>query len=168
MTEEQQSTIFNTWLKSHRALLLKVVRAYAFTPMDKDDLFQEIAIQVWRSVPSFRNESAISTWLYRVALNTAFGWIRKERRHPATDSLDDRTHILQESKIEPDERLSWLYEEISRLDEVDRSLALLMLDGFSYEEMSGIVGITPSNVGVKIHRIRKHLTSRSKLFNHGI
>jgi RNA polymerase sigma-70 factor, ECF subfamily len=70
-------------------------------------------------------------------------------------------HILQE-KSQPDDRLAWLYEEIYKLDEIDRSLTLLLLDDFSYKEMSGILGITESNVGVKINRIKKQLISKSK------
>ena len=169
MTEEQQRLVFNGWLQQYKALLLKVVRAYAFTAMDRDDLFQEIAIQVWRSVPSFRQEAKVSTWLYRVSLNTAIGWTRKQRKHTAsTQTLDDGVQILQENTAAKDDRLTWLYDEIARLDEIDKSLALLMLDGFSYEEMSGILGITGSNVGVKINRLKKHLVRRSKLLNDGI
>jgi len=169
VTEEQQRLVFNGWLQQYKALLLKVVRAYAFTAMDRDDLFQEIAIQVWRSVPSFRQEAKVSTWLYRVSLNTAIGWTRKQRKHTAsTQTLDDGVQILQENTAAKDDRLTWLYDEIARLDEIDKSLALLMLDGFSYEEMSGILGITGSNVGVKINRLKKHLVRRSKLLNDGI
>jgi len=77
-------------------------------------------------------------------------------------------HILQENKQLIDDKLVWLYEEISKLDEIDRSITLLMLDGFSYKEMSDIIGITESNVGVKINRIKKHLIIKSKIINHGI
>ena len=163
MTETEQKQIFERWLSEYRGLLFKVVRVYAFTPTDQDDLFQEIAIQVWRSVPAFRKDAAPTTWLYRIALNTAFKWIRKERKHyDAKESLDSVEHILQENKIAVDERLVWLYEEISRLDEVDRSITLLLMEGFSYKEMADIIGITESNVGVKINRIKKHLITKSK------
>ena len=74
MNEGEQQQIFNTWLGQYKALLFKVVRAYAFTEFDRDDLFQEITIQVWHSIPKFRRESAVSTWLYRVSLNTAIRW----------------------------------------------------------------------------------------------
>src|SRR5437762_14122821 len=104
--------------------------------MDQDDLFQEIAIQVWRSVPACRQDSAVTTWLYRIALNTAFKWIRKERKHyDAKENLESVEHILQENKIPIDDRLVWLYEEISKLDEIDRSITLLLLEDFSYKEM---------------------------------
>jgi RNA polymerase sigma-70 factor (ECF subfamily) len=169
VTEEDQQHIFDGWLDQHQSLIFKVVRAYAFNPMDRDDLFQEISIQVWRSIPAFRQESSVSTWLYRVSLNTAIKWVKKERKHFQAASLDQDQHVLKEGKHPADERLEWLYEEIHRLDEVDRSITLLLLDNFSYKEMAGILGITESNVGVKINRIKKHLISKSKKNdNHGI
>jgi RNA polymerase sigma-70 factor (ECF subfamily) len=165
VTEKEQQHIFEQWLSQHKALVFKVVRAYAFTAMDQDDLFQEISIQVWRSVTAFRQESSVTTWLYRIALNTAIKWVRKERKHQQDGNLEEVQHVLQENKMPVDERLVWLYEEISRLDEIDRSVTLLMLDNFSYKEMADILGITESNVGVKINRIKKHLISKSKKYS---
>ena len=160
MTATEQKETFGQWLSSHKSLLFKVVRAYAFTRDDQDDLFQDICIQVWRSVPNFRNESALSTWLYRICLNTAFKWIRKEKRYNV-HAREHVEHILYESPAEQDERLDWLYAEIKQLDEVDRSITLLMLDGYSYKEMAEMIGLSVSNIGVKINRIKKHLIARS-------
>lgn len=166
MTEKEQKAIFENWLNGHKRLIAKVVRAYAATTMDQDDLFQEITIQVWHSVPTFRQASSITTWIYRIALNTAIKWVRKERKHAYGESLDHAQHILQEKDIPIDERLVWLYEEIHKLDAIDRSITLLLLDDFSYKEMAGILGITESNVGVKINRIKKQLIAKLKNFNH--
>jgi RNA polymerase sigma-70 factor, ECF subfamily len=166
MTEKEQQHIFENWLDQHKALIFKVVRAYAFAAMDQDDLFQEITIQIWHSIPTFRQESSVTTWLYRISFNTAIKWVRKERKHYSAETIDNVRHILLESKIQIDERLVWLYEEIYRLDEIDRSITLLLLDNFSYKEMAGILGITESNVGVKINRIKKHLISKSKKYDH--
>ena len=166
MTEKKQQHIFETWLDTHKALIFKVVRAYTFMAMDQEDLFQEISIQVWRSIPTFRHESSVTTWLYRISLNTAIKWVRKERKHTQAETLDNVRHILQESSIQIDERLAWLYEEIYNLDKIDRSITLLLLDNFSYKEMAGILGITESNVGVKINRIKKYLISKSKKYDH--
>ncbi len=163
MNEQQQSQVFNDWLKDHKAILFKVVRAYGFNLEDQEDLFQEIAVQVWRSVPKFRNDCAVSTWMYRIALNTAIKWSSKERKHQeGREDIDQKVHVLTEQKEFADERLDWLYEQIARLDNVDRSLCLLLLDGFSYKEMSKIVGISESYVGVRINRIKKHLTKQSE------
>lgn len=166
MSEKEQRHIFDTWLNQHKGLLFKIVRSYAFTGMDQDDLFQEISIQVWRSVPSFRQESSVTTWLYRIALNTSIKWTTKERKHYPSESLENVQHILQENKIQADDRLEWLYEQINQLDEIDRSVTLLLLEGFSYKEMATILGITESNVGVKITRIKKQLITKSKKNDH--
>ena len=169
VTKKEQEHIFDNWLSKHKALIFKVVRAYAFTAMDQDDLFQEITIQVWNSIPTFRQESSVTTWLYRISLNIGIKWIRKERRHyEEKETLDNEQHILEENKIQIDERLAWLYEEIYKLDEIDRSIALLLLEGFSYKEMANLIGITESNVGVKINRIKKNLITKSKKYDHGI
>ena len=166
MTATEQKHIFNDWLIHYKGLIFKVVRAYAFTTADQDDLFQEITIQVWHSIPKFRQESSATTWLYRIALNTAIKWIRKERRHPQPEKLENVEHVLQENRIPMDERLAWLYKEIYNLNEIDRSVTLLMLDNFSYKEMADILGISESNVGVKINRIKKYLISKSKKYDH--
>lgn len=167
MTGKDQLDILEEWLKLHKGLLFKIVRAY--TKTDHEDLFQEIVIQVWRSIPSFRQESSVTTWLYRIALNTAIKWTKKEKKYAAAETLDNVQHLLQENSVQIDERLSWLYEEIYKLDEIDRSVTLLLLEGFSYKEMSAILGISESNVGVKINRIKKQLISKSKNYdNHGI
>ena len=168
MTETAQKQTFEKWLDEHKGLIFKIVRVYAFTAMDRDDLFQDILIQVWRSVPSFRHECSVTTWLYRIALNTAIRWVTRERNHTRSETLDDSHHLLLDSNVQSDERLTWLYEEISRLDEIDRSITLMLLDGFSYKEMASILGISESNVGVKINRIKKQLIVRSKTQHHGI
>lgn len=170
MSKKEQQLIFDSWIRQHKALLFKVVRSYAFTAFDQEELFQEIIIQVWNSIPKFREESAITTWLYRVSLNTAMRWTSKERKHrDGQQSIDSVEHILHENIKHQDDRLTWLYEEIAKLNEVDRSLALLLLDGFSYKEMSNMLGITESNIGVKIHRIKNNLITKSKKYDsHGI
>ena len=167
MTDKEQLNILEDWLKLHKGLIFKVVRS--FTLADHDDLFQEIIIQVWHSIPRFRNEASVTTWLYRIALNTAIRWTKKEKKHSLTVPIDDAEHLLQENRAFIDERINWLYGEIYKLDKIDRSVTLLMLEGFSYKEMSAILGISESNVGVKINRIKKQLVTKSKNYeNDGI
>ena len=169
MTDAEQKNILNTWLSQYKGLIFKIVRSYAFTVMDRDDLFQEITVQIWRSIPTFRHACAITTWLYRISLNTSIRFAQKERkRHESQTDIDSVSHILQDNPIPHDEKLSWLYDEISKLNEIDRSITLLMLEGFSYKEMAAIIGITETNIGVKINRIKKHLITKSKKYDHGI
>jgi RNA polymerase sigma-70 factor (ECF subfamily) len=170
VTEKQQERVFEQWLEQHRGLVFKIVRAYAATAMDRDDLFQEISIQLWNSIPSFKGECSVTTWLYRISLNTSLKWIKKERTRAGTKGMMvSAAYILQENNKETNERLEWLYEQISRLDEIDRSIALLLLEDFSYKEMSDILGISESNVGVKINRIKKNLMSKlRKEYRYGI
>ncbi len=162
MTNSQQQQIFESWLQEHKGIFFKIVRSYSAVPQDQEDLFQEIAVNVWKSVPNFRNNCAVSTWIYRVALNRAVKWSLKVRKQQERESDEEAIKVLQPIEEKPDERLAWLYEQIQKLDEVDRSLCLLMLDGFSYKEMASIVGISESYVGVKINRIKKYLTEQSK------
>ena len=163
MQQDKQREIFNNWLKTHKGLLFKVVRAYGHTVDDRDDLFQEISIQLWNSVPNFRQESAETTWIYRVALFTAMGWSRKQNRDNIREqSFNETEHMLIEKAKEQDSRLEWLYEQIAGLNAIDRSLTLLLLEGYSYREMSSILGISENNVGVKINRIKKYFAQKSQ------
>ncbi len=161
MIESERNKIFDQWLARHKGLLFKVVRAYAFTPQDREDLFQEVVLQVWKSIPKFREESAVTTWLYRIALNVGIKWTTKTQRYQELNQpMPEISPILKEMEI-PDQRLIWLYEQIAQLNAIDRSLTLLLLDGFSYKEMAKMLGITESNVGVKINRIKKELIKKT-------
>ena len=159
--ERQRDQTFRDWLHGHQGILFKVVHAYAFTVADREDLFQEIALQVWCSVDAFRGESAVATWLYRVALNTAIAWNRKEKRHQhGKEPIEAADALLETALPGRDPRLDWIYAQIAQLDEVERSLALLMLDGFSYRDISRILGLSESNVGVKINRMKASLAAQ--------
>ena len=166
MHEKMQKEIFDEWLSQHKGIMFKIIRAYAFNPHDQDDLFQEISLQVWKSIPEFRNESKPSTWIYRVALYTATVWVRNEKTQPPTQSLVDVEHALTLTNRPRDERSEWLYQQIGQLEPIDRSVCLLLLDGFSYKEMAEMLGISESNVGVKVHRIKQYLIQESKEVEH--
>ncbi len=162
MTEREQKEIFDSWLEQHRGILFKIIRAYAFTPHDQEDLFQEVCLKVWQSIPDFRGEAKPSTWIYRVALYAATVWVRGEKKRPPSDDLADIDHTLIIQDQSSNEQLDWLYEQIGQLDPIDRSICLLMLDGYSYKEIAAILGISQSNVGVKIHRVKEHLVRKSR------
>jgi RNA polymerase sigma-70 factor (ECF subfamily) len=169
MHEDEQKKIFSEWLNQHKGIFFKIVRSFAFTPDDQDDLFQEISLQVWKSISDFRGESKPSTWIYRVALYTASTWVRNEKKQLQAEPIVDVEHTLTMTAEVKDERLDWLYEQITQLDPIDRSVCLLLLDGFSYKEIASLLGISDSNVGVKIHRIKQHLRQNSaEVTHHGV
>ena len=160
MRKAERSHVFAKWMKAHEAILFKVARAYGATHADREDLFQEIALQVWNSIDAFRGDASASTWIYRVALNTAMAWSRRERKHGrGRQDLEAASGLLVSTDAR-DPRLEWIYRRIAELDEDSRSLALLMLDGFSYRDMSQILGLSESNVGVKISRIKAAMAAQ--------
>jgi RNA polymerase sigma-70 factor (ECF subfamily) len=168
MTAQEQETLFRRWLNEHLGLMLKVVRGCATAPQDQDDLLQDILLQIWSSIPSFRGEAKETTWIYRVAFNTALAWRRGERRRREkhetflkfdTSPRAQPSHLDSLSEQEIVERL---YTAIRQLPKVDASLALMHLDGLSYQEMAEVLGISENYVGVKLNRIRKQLADQLK------
>ncbi|MGD0085636.1 MAG: RNA polymerase sigma factor [Verrucomicrobiota bacterium] len=168
MNAEEQETIFRRWLNDHLGLMLKLVRAGAATPEDQDDLFQEVLVNVWSSIRAFRGEARETTWIYRVAFNTTMAWRRGEwrRRRGHEKFLKfDVSPQLQPSHLDslPERELvERLYAAIRQLPKVDASLALMHLDGLSYQEMAEVLGISENYIGVKLNRIRKQLADQLK------
>lgn len=162
MPDDERQRTFDDWLASCQPVLSKVVHAYAFTHEDRQDLFQDVVVQLWRSMEAFRGESSLSTWAYRVALSTAIDWTRKESRHRRGKQPFEAVEGLLSRHPAPgvDPRLEWLYQQISKLNDVDRSVMLLLLDGYAYKEIAAIVGISESNVGVKINRIKSAMADK--------
>ena len=157
-------------VQEHRLLLYKVCRVYCFTEVDRQDLFQEIVIQLWKSYPAFRGDSKFSTWLYRIALNTAISDLRKHKRRPSTTSTDDIPPALPEMTWpgEEEQQLQQLYAAINRLSDVEKALVMLYLEDKSYEEMEEIMGINQNNLRVKMNRIREKLRKMTKEATYGI
>ena len=156
---DDADTLFRTWLAEHRGAVLKVARAYTATPADCQDLEQEILLQVWRSLPLFRGQACSATWCYRVALNTALGWHRTERRRRTRHRpLPDVEHLPAPEVVPPPADLVHrLYAAIHRLPAADAALVLLHLDGLSYRQMAEVLGVSEGKVGVKLTRAKKAL-----------
>jgi RNA polymerase sigma-70 factor (ECF subfamily) len=158
---------FRRWLGEHTGLLVKVVRSFADGPADQDDLFQEILLQVWLSMPNFRGDSKPTTWLYRVAFNTALYWKRNEKKQrywQGSPSISDvaAPHASSAEAERNDRLVDQLYATIRALPPAKRALVVLFLDGFSYREIAEVVGISESNVGVSLNRIKKELAASVK------
>jgi RNA polymerase sigma-70 factor (ECF subfamily) len=152
-------TIFKQWLGEHQGLLYRVVRAYGNTAEDQDDLFQEICLQLWLSIPRFEGKAKVSTWIYRVALNTAMVWNRSEKnRRKHRDRFITVVPQQQAGDSQPSQEIiERLYEAVRKLPKVDTSVVLMHLDGLGYDEMAEVLGISGSNVGVKLNRAKKQL-----------
>lgn len=168
MTAKEQEALFRRWLDEHLGLMLKVVRACTMTQQDQEDLFQEILLQLWSSIPAFRGEAKESTWIYRVAFNTALGWRRDEKRRRIKHETHLKFNVIPDvssshsQQSREREIVEMLYAAIRLLPKVDASLALMHLDGLSYREMGDVLGISENNVGVKLNRIRKQLAEQLK------
>lgn len=145
-------------LNNHRGLIYKVCNLYCDDPEDRKDLFQEIIIQLWKSMASFRQESALSTWMYRIALNTAITHFRKEKRFVKPMSITGIEIPDLNDSLEKEEALRQLFKAIEHLDKIDKSVILLYLEEKSYEEISEITGLSKSNVGVRLNRIKVKLS----------
>lgn len=128
---------------------------------DRNDLFQEILAQLWRSFPTFRNESKITTWMYRVAINTAITSFKREKRRPEQKILTQDYFQLADSEVdtETEENIRELYKAVSKLSGIEKSIVLLFLEDKKYEEIAEITGITQNYVRVKMNRIKKKLKS---------
>src|SRR3982751_4711393 len=113
MLDAERNRIVGEWIDSHKAILFKVARAYGATHSDREDLFQEIALQVWHSVEAWRGDGAATTWIYRVALNTALAWRRKERKHDqGRQDIEAAMDLLIAPSVQ-DPRLDWIYQRIA-------------------------------------------------------
>ncbi len=168
MNSSDHEAQFRRWLDEHSGLFFKVVRSFTMGPPDSDDLLQEILLQIWLALPGFRSESKPTTWLYRVALNSALAWKRRETKHrdrgralPLTvDVVDERATTGESSAGH--EAVERLYEAVRALAPADRALVLLYLDGLSYADMAEVIGISESNVGVRLNRLKKSLAAKVK------
>ena len=163
MRNEPTEALFKTWLQEHGGTVLKVARAYTITEEDCQDLVQEILLQAWRSLPQFEGRAGVSTWFYRVALNTALGWQRKERRRRERQQPLIGVEEFPMSGPDSEEQLHQrevverLYAAIQQLPKTDAALVLLYLDDLSYREMADVLGFSENLVGVKLNRARKAL-----------
>ncbi|MCX7410194.1 MAG: RNA polymerase sigma factor [Planctomycetales bacterium] len=162
MIADEQEVHFQRWLRDHVGLMLRVVRACAET---QHDLLQDVLVNLWSSIPNFRGDSKETTWIYRVAFNTALVWQRGERRrqkHYAMflNEAAATTQSSPDSERSGNELIERLYAAIRQLPKVDASLALMHLDGLSYQEMSEVLGISENYVGVKLTRIRQQLADQ--------
>jgi RNA polymerase sigma-70 factor (ECF subfamily) len=148
----------------NQGIIHKVTRIYCDNEDDRKDLFQEILIQLWKSYDKFREQSKFSTWMYRVAINTAITNFKKEAKTRKKGELGKELYQLAEETYdyEKEEHLNLLYEAINQLTGIEKSITLLFLEDKPYEEISEITGISQNYVRVKMNRIKKKLETYVK------
>lgn len=146
-------------IKANQGIIHKVCNIYCDDQDDRDDLFQEIVAQLWKSYASFREESKFTTWMYRVALNTAITTFKKTKRRPDQNRLTyDNFQVKDENyDAETEEEIKTLHRAVAQLTGIEKSIVLLFLENKKYEEIAEITGITQNYVRVKMNRIKKKL-----------
>jgi len=146
-------------LEKYQGILHKVCYLYCNSEEDKRDTFQEIVFQMWKSFYTLKDKTKFSSWIYRIAINTAISRLRKEKRQPYKENISDLGLQIQEQETSENirERVDYLHKAIEKLSEIEKAIIMLHLDEKSYDEISEIIGISKSNVGVKLHRIKAQL-----------
>ncbi|MGN6534006.1 MAG: RNA polymerase sigma factor [Ginsengibacter sp.] len=164
LQKQEAETAFVKHVSEHELMLYKICRIYAHSDADRQDLFQEMVIQLWKAYPKFKGDSKISTWLYRVALNTAISELRKKKNvirsyEPSTIPESAGAHYPEYSE---EERLQQLYQAIEQLNEVEKAIVMLYMEERTYEEMEEILGVGQGNLRVKMNRIKEKLRQLTK------
>lgn len=145
-------------INKHKGILYKVSRMYFDTLEDQQDLFQEIILQLWKSLDSFQGSSELSSWMYRVALNTAIVYFKKEKRKPEYRSVLGTEEIAYENYDDhKDQQLAHFYEAVKLLNKIEKAIILLLIEGFSGKEIASNLGLAESNVRVKTKRTKEKL-----------
>jgi RNA polymerase sigma-70 factor, ECF subfamily len=155
-------------LSNYQGILHKVNLIYFRNNSDREDNFQEITYQLWKSFPGLQNKNSIGSWIYAVSINTSISRLKKKSRveyHDHLPETTDTTDTVEAISINENSRL--LLQAIYNLNEIDKSLMLLYLEERSYDEIAEILGITKSNVGVRINRAKEILKQNLKHLNHG-
>jgi RNA polymerase sigma factor (sigma-70 family) len=162
---------FLALLREHRALLYKVARVFGRSSAERDDLAQEALVHLWRAYPRYDQRLRFSTWMYRIALNVAISWRRREQTQtqhliPLGEELFELEHVAE--PLEPSEHadVALLYSSIQQFDDLNKALLLLYLDGQSHQEISLVLGISQTNVATKIGRLKARLREQFRAAGH--
>lgn len=145
---------FLRFINQHQGIIFKICRLYRDSKEDREDLFQEIVFQLWKSAPAFEGKAKFSSWMYRISLSTAIATFRRKKPDIIyTQTLPDE----QEAQQEPGEQREQLFTALKKLNDADKALITLYLEDLSYQEIAEITGITETNAGVKLNRIKKKI-----------
>ena len=155
-------------IESNKGILFKICRIYQENADDRDDLLQEMTLQLWLAYDSFKSESKFGTWMYRVALNTAIAFFKKQKRRPDDRGMPpdfDRAEELSRAG-EEEEKLAMFYKAVHQLNKIEKALIYLYMENQSYEEIATHLGITPVNARVRMSRLKDKLKEITKKMNY--
>ena len=156
MKDKEQE--FLNRIENHKGILYKVSKMYMDNADDQQDLFQEIICQLWKSYESFRNESQFSTWMYRVAVNTAIVFLKKEKRKVDKYQIPSENVKEEENDSQIKEsQLDHFYKAVQKLEKIDKAIIFYQLEGFSHKEIGENLGISEGNARVKLNRAKEKL-----------
>lgn len=160
MTKDKLSDQFLSVFEDNTGIIIKIARAFTKTSHDREDLINDIALELWKSFEGFKGDSKISTWIYRVAINISMNYKRKKKKDSFFSFLDDFKKVdsipwLIEQDNSSESEI--LYNCIDELNEINKAIILLYLDGNSHDEISEIMGISKTNVGTRIGRIKEQI-----------
>ena len=150
---------FEQLVKKHKNTIYTVCFMFSKDSEEVNDLFQEVLINIWQGLPSFKGQSKMETWIWRISLNTCISCERKKKKN-ATVPLTMDVDFLEDKDVEA-QQVRMLYDRVHRLKPFDRAIVLLWLEGIAYDEIAAIVGITTSNVATRLFRIREQLKQMS-------
>lgn len=170
MEERRQKEKFLELISEHQDLIRKVAAMYYKNKADQEDAFQEILVNLWKAYPTFRGESKITTWMYRVALNTVISGFRKasNRVHRNRSDVNISDELVKpERENVSNEDIDVLYLSIEKLTDIEKAVIMLYMEEKTYDDIAEIMGMTRTNVGVKINRIKKKLQKLYKELANG-
>jgi RNA polymerase sigma-70 factor (ECF subfamily) len=165
---ETKETRFLQLINENKGILYKICKIYQDDQEDRDDLLQEMILQLWLVFDSFRGESKFSSWMYRVALNTAIVFFKKQKRRPDSEQLPYQFDSAEEPSAasEKEEQLAIFYKAVQQLGKVEKALIYLYMENQPYEEIAANLGISEGNVRVRINRIKNKLKELIKKMNY--
>lgn len=154
---------FTSIIKANEGIIYKLTKIYTDSIEDKKDLYQEVVYQLWKSFPSFKGTAQVSTWMYRVALNTAIKFLNEKKRSQKTSELPDNIVLYEEQyDTTTEQQLHIMYRCIKQLHPADKGLVFLYLEGKSHAEIAAITGFSTSNVGTRLSRVKEKIKKQLK------
>lgn len=158
-SEPMREREFADIIRQYSTIINKVSYFYATERINYEDIRQDILVNIWQALPRFRRESRMSTWIYRIAVNSALMAIRSSKHKMENTAIDiEKLNLSTEFDDEQRENLQQLYSLIDRLEPIDKAIILLWLDEYTYEEIADTIGLNKNSVGVRIHRIKEKLS----------